>query len=332
MDIERQTFIFSLMNQALSSTFKLSEICSDYVRIIPELGIPSFWLSLYEDPARPRAGCRFIAGFDEKGFIGPGEKDIVFDSADLCPPQMRPSGRRWTYVINPLYFKEHQHGIVAMEVGPYAGIVYETIFNQLCSAVEGATMLEHSLRAQEAAVARSKAIEERLMPMAAAAGSVQTLVEEKTESVRSLAQEAGSSAERIEEANRITARIVKTMSSLLELSGSIEDISQRVNILGLNAAIEAARAGNLGKGFSVIASEIRKLAETTQINTKQISDAVSSLLASVKDSESAGRLTSEAFRQLDQGIRTVLASYQDIAASMEVLGREKDAILGIVKN
>ncbi len=332
MDIERQTFIFSLMNQALSSTFKLSEICSDYVRIIPELGIPSFWLSLYEDPSRPKAGCRFIAGFDEKGFIGPGEKDIVFDSADLFPPQMRPSGRRWTYVINPLYFKEHQHGIVAMEVGPYAGIVYETIFNQLCSAVEGATMLEHSLRAQEAAVARSKAIEERLMPMAAAAGSVQTLVEEKTESVRSLAQEAGSSAERIEEANRITARIVKTMSSLLELSGSIEDISQRVNILGLNAAIEAARAGNLGKGFSVIASEIRKLAETTQINTKQISDAVSSLLASVKDSESAGRLTSEAFRQLDQGIRTVLASYQDIAASMEVLGREKDAILGIVKN
>jgi methyl-accepting chemotaxis protein len=122
------------------------------------------------------------------------------------------------------------------------------------------------------------------------------------------------------------------MSSLLELSGSIEDITQRVNILGLNAAIEAARAGSLGKGFSVIASEIRKLAETTQTNTKQISDAVSSLLASVKDSESAGRLTSETFRQLDQGIRTVLASYQDIAASMEVLGREKDAILGIVKN
>lgn len=68
------------------------------------------------------------------------------------------------------------------------------------------------------------------------------------------------------------SKAVAAMQKIAEKISIVEEIARRTNLLALNAAIEAARAGTYGSGFAVVASEIRKLAEQSQIASKEIVD------------------------------------------------------------
>lgn len=100
-------------------------------------------------------------------------------------------------------------------------------------------------------------------------------------STNKIAQEA---ADLMEEGGSAVEKTVSAMSAISEKISSIEDIAYQTNLLALNAAIEAARAGEHGKGFAVVAGEVRKLAERSQVLSKEINDVAS---GSMEISESA---------------------------------------------
>ncbi|MCZ9928135.1 methyl-accepting chemotaxis protein [Brachyspira hyodysenteriae] len=91
-------------------------------------------------------------------------------------------------------------------------------------------------------------------------------------------------------------------SKIKDITKIIEDIAFQTNILALNASVEAARAGEQGKGFSVVASEVRNLAQTTQTSVKSISELIENVYDKIDKATGTARESQEIFIEIQNKI------------------------------
>jgi methyl-accepting chemotaxis protein len=107
--------------------------------------------------------------------------------------------------------------------------------------------------------------------------------------------------------------IEKGSNQMAESVALITDIAEQTNLLALNAAIEAARAGEHGKGFAVVADEVRQLAERSAISAKEIKQIINANLKNVQDGVTIYREAGESTQQIIADVHQIAAQLQNIA-------------------
>jgi methyl-accepting chemotaxis protein len=119
----------------------------------------------------------------------------------------------------------------------------------------------------------------------------------------------GQIAEKVQETARTVESLGARSDQIGNIIGTIEDIADQTNLLALNAAIEAARAGEQGRGFAVVADEVRALAERTTRATKEISEMIKAI-----QKETRGAVIA-----MEQGVQQVVAGTEEAAKSGDAL-------------
>lgn len=174
----------------------------------------------------------------------------------------------------------------------------------------------------------SAAIEE----MTASINSIAKIATDKSESTKGLFLTVEKGRNKISASNSQIDGISSDINNMMDIIGVINGIAAQTNLLAMNAAIEAAHAGEYGMGFAVVADEIRKLAESSAKNAKEISTSLKGAEGKMQQVLIAGKESESAFISVEEEVTNFVNAFSEITYSTNEVSEGNKEILVAVES
>ncbi len=139
---------------------------------------------------------------------------------------------------------------------------------------------------------------------------------ERMESAQAMHSYVADGDEKITSTNEILGHVAEQLDEVYEVVTIINNVAEQTNLLSMNAAIESAHAGEAGKGFSVVAEEIRSLAEETSENADKISKVVNAIVEAVENANKSSQYAFKAFEKVSSHADQIVNSLQEITGGI----------------
>lgn len=234
---------------------------------------------------------------------------------------------------------------ISENIGNHISEIRDGSEQQVLQATESSNKLNEMTLAIQQIVASTSKIVESSQLMTDESQQGQELLTQTTNQMHVLANA-------FESLTNIITSLADRSNEISGIITVISEISEQTNLLALNAAIEAARAGEAGKGFAVVADEVRKLAEQTDQSTAQVVNIIADIQSdsqSANTSMSAGRkeleqslalikITQESFvkilavsNNVDREINDTATTFQEVSANSEDIVHTVDQMMTIAE-
>ena len=186
-----------------------------------------------------------------------------------------------------------------------------TAVNEIASNIES---LEHMVENQSESV---KIAGEAVSEMVSNIKKVNDSVAKMADSYNNLEQKAQNGVKKQDDVSAKIEIMGEQSKMLGNANKTIREIASQTNLLAMNAAIEAAHAGDAGRGFSVVAVEIRKLSETSTAQSKEIGEQLKNIQNSIKDIIEASNESRLAFKDVSDEIKSTDYLVKEISVAMD---------------
>ncbi len=314
-----RTSIFSI-----SGNFELKEFLENLSRSLDTLNISGGYIML-----KTGEKLSFLFGYNKgKGHLKSEFK--IIDKEEILPQDIWPD-KNFGFFIFPLLFRNEHLGLLVLHIDNMYSFIYESLCYQISSSIKGTMLFERNKRIEFELTEKNQKLESLVIPMINSIEEISGILKDKEKSLGQLKEISRDTFEELNKTNELIETISNYANKINEIINIIDDISMTINLVALNASIESTHAGEYGKGFAIIAREIKKLSDSTKTNAEEIAKTLKTVIQNATESLAAGKKTAETFKFQEESILELLNALQTVADGVKKLSTSSKEILEIMK-